>query len=188
MFELKSVSFAYGNEEILNNFSLKVNNGECVCLFGPSGSGKTTVLRLVAGLIQQDGGTIDVKGEVAVVFQEDRLVPWLTLLDNLKLTTKEENQGKIEALLLEVGLIDSIHQKPSELSGGMKRRVAIVRAILSGGDILLLDEPFNGLDRENKIIVSNIIKREFLDKNKSILLISHVEEDAKLLGAKIIEM
>ena len=185
MLELKNVSFSYDKEPVLTNFNLKVQEGKAVCLNGPSGCGKSTVLKLLAGLIKADSGTVIAPNSVSVVFQEDRLLPWFDLEKNLLLTVGKEKQAEIRALLWEVGLGDKLHSKIEDLSGGMKRRASICRAIAFSGDALLLDEPFNGIDKENKQIIANIIKREFIDKGKPVLMSSHITDDAELLDAEI---
>ena len=188
MIELKNVTFSYGEQQILNNFNLSVNGGECVQLYGISGSGKTTVARLVLGLETLTSGNIIVPQKISTVFQEDRLLENLDVQKNIRIVLQKEQFTFADNLLKAFGLYDVRKKRVSELSGGMKRRVALVRAIAYGGDALILDEPFNGLDTENKIIAANIIKREFIDKDKSILLITHINEDAELLNAKIISI
>ena len=177
MIELKNVSFSYDENQILNNFNLTVNGGECVQLYGISGSGKTTVSRLILGLEKANSGNIVVPQKISTVFQEDRLLENIDLQKNIRLVLSKE-----------FGLYDVRKKKISTLSGGMKRRVALVRAIAYSGDALILDEPFNGLDKDNKQIAANIIKREFINKNKPVLLITHIKEDAELLDAKIISI
>ncbi len=188
MIELKNVSFSYGEQQVLNNFNLTVNSGECVQLYGISGSGKTTVSRLILGLENADSGNIIVPQKISVVFQEDRLLENIDVQKNIRLVLQKKQYSFADSLLKEFGLNDVRKKKISTLSGGMKRRVALVRAIAYGGDALILDEPFNGLDANNKNIAANIIKREFIDKNKPVLLITHVKEDAELLNAKAVNI
>lgn len=188
MIELKNVSFSYGQLQILNNFNLSVKDGECVQLYGISGSGKTTVLRLILGLEKADSGNIIAPKKISVVFQEDRLLENVDIQKNIRMVLSKEHYAFADTLLKEFGIYEVRKKRVSALSGGMKRRVALVRAIAYSGDALILDEPFNGLDIENKIIATNIIKREFLDKNKPVLLITHISEDAELLNAKIVNM
>ena len=186
MIEIKNVSFAYGEKKVLSDFSLTVNDGESVCLSGSSGCGKTTVLRLVAGLETPDSGEIVSSENISYVFQEDRLVPNLSIIKNIMLCLPKEKKEFALALLKEAGLEGVKDKKPSELSGGMKRRAAIVRAAAFGGDVLLLDEPFNGLDSDTKTKIAKMIRREF--KGKTVLMVSHIKEDANLLYSKTIEM
>ncbi len=188
MIEFKNVSFSYGDLQVLKDFNLTVNGGECVQLYGVSGSGKTTVSRLISGLDTADSGNIIVPQKISIVFQEDRLLENLDIQKNVRLVLSKEQYPIADSLLKEFGLYAVRKKRISELSGGMKRRVAIIRAVAFGGDALILDEPFNGLDTENKIIAANIIKREFLQKNKPVLLITHIKEDAELLDARIIEL
>lgn len=186
MIELKNIFFSYGKKEILNNLSITVKNGECLCLTGKSGCGKTTVLRLIAGLEKEKSGFIKADGKVSCVFQEDRLVPTMSLLKNITLCLPKHSKETAIRLLKEAGLETCENMLPQELSGGMKRRAAIVRAVAYGGDLLLLDEPFNGLDSETKRIMAKMIKREFA--KKPILMVSHIEEDAEIMSARQVEM
>lgn len=188
MIELKNVSFSYGELQLLKDFNLSVKGGECVQLYGISGSGKTTVSRLILGLEKADSGNINVPQKISAVFQEDRLLENVDVQKNIRLPLIKEQYVFADNLLKEFGLYDVRKKRVSMLSGGMKRRVALVRAIAYSGDALILDEPFNGLDNDNKIIAANIIKREFLNKDKSVLLITHINDDAELLNAKIINI
>lgn len=188
MINIKNLTFSYDESEILNNFNLTVNNGECVQLFGISGSGKTTVMRLILGLEKPQDGEIAAPENISVVFQEDRLLENVDVQSNIRLVISKDQYSFADTLLREFGLYDFRKKRVSELSGGMKRRVALIRAIAYNGDALILDEPFNGLDYDNKIIAAKIIKKEFIQKNKPVLLITHVSEDADLLGAKTINL
>ncbi len=188
MLMLDNVSFSYGDKTVLENFSLTVDKGECVCLSGPSGCGKTTVTRIVMGLEKPKSGTVVAPRKVSCVFQEDRLLSHLSLQKNIRLVLKESQYEYADRLLELFGLGDSLCKSVNELSGGMKRRAAIVRALAYGGDLLILDEAFNGIDEENKSIISQTIKEDFLDKGKSVLMITHVLDDAELLSARIIDM
>ena len=180
MIKFKNVSFSYGKTPVLKDFNLSVLPGEIVCLFGASGCGKTTVLKLIAGLLTANRGEVSVNGKVSIVFQENRLIPNLTAKENILAVT--DTYDSLKAL----GLDAYCDTKPEDLSGGMARRVAIARAINYGGDILLLDEPFNGLDQENKKLAASLIKEKF--KGKTIVMVSHLKEDIELLDAKIIKL
>ncbi|MCQ2440420.1 MAG: ATP-binding cassette domain-containing protein [Clostridia bacterium] len=184
MTELKNINFSYDEKQIINDFSLKVNANECVCLYGESGCGKTTVLKIIAGLLKPQSGSITNLKNVSYVFQEDRLIPHLSVLQNVTLFLPKDRKAVAKELIGEAGLIEFINKKPDELSGGMKRRLSIVRAVAFGGDALLLDEPFNGLDTDNKVLMANIINREFTEKGKPIIMVSHVDEDIEILNAK----
>jgi ABC-type nitrate/sulfonate/bicarbonate transport system ATPase subunit len=186
MLKLENVSFSYQDKKVLDNFSLEIKDGECICLKGDSGCGKTTVARLLLGLEKAQEGIVTAPKKISCVFQEDRLLDHLTVLKNIFLVIPKKREKLVLELATELGLQDSLKLKISELSGGMKRRVAIIKAIAFSGDALILDEAFNGLDLENKIKIANIIKREFTAKSKPVLMITHVQEDAELLDAKII--
>lgn len=184
MTELRNVGFSYGGRPILTNFNLSVPDGKCICLSGPSGCGKTTVLKLILGLLTPDKGEVSVAERPSVVFQEDRLLNGFSLKKNILLPLPKERHDYALQLLKEAGLGDELNKKVSNLSGGMKRRAAIVRAVAFGGDMLILDEPFNGIDSDNKVKMAKMIKREFLNKGKSVLMVSHIESDAELLNAE----
>ncbi len=188
MIELKNVSFSYGEEQVLRDFSLSVEGGSCVCLFGPSGCGKTTVLRLMMGLGQPDEGSVSAPKRLSCVFQEDRLLSHLNVLDNVTLPLAKERYAFAEEVLEKVGLGEYKRARIASLSGGMRRRVALARAIAFGGDALLLDEPFNGVDIENKKLLAQLIQSEFTAKGKPVVLVSHILQDAQLLNAEIIKM
>ena len=186
MIKLENVSFSYGELQVLKDFNLTVNDGECIQLYGVSGSGKTTVSRLILRLETADKGNVITPQKISAVFQEDRLLENLDIQKNIRMALTQEQYPLAVKLLKEFGLYDVRKKRVSQLSGGMKRRVALARAIAFGGDALILDEPFNGLDSHNKKIAADIIRRDFLEKKKPVLLITHVKEDAKLLGARIV--
>ncbi len=186
MMNIRNLSFSYDERPILEDFSLTVAENECVCIKAVSGKGKTTLLRLILGLETDFSGEIEVPKNISAVFQEDRLIEHLSLKRNILLA--KDDAEKCDEMLKKVGLYDVRHKKVSQLSGGMKRRVAILRALQFGGDLLLLDEPFNGIDYENKKILAEIIKSEFMVSGKAVLLVTHITEDAELLGARIVEM
>lgn len=186
MISLKNVGFSYGEHPILTDFDLTVQDGQCVCLSGPSGCGKTTVLKLILGLLTPASGTISGTDRPSVVFQEDRLLRGFSLKKNILLPLPKERHIKAAELLKEAGLSEASDKKINTLSGGMKRRAAIVRAVAFQGDSLILDEPFNGIDSENKRIMAGVIKREFLEQGKPVLLISHIPADAELLNAETV--
>ena len=177
MISIKNVSKSFGGHVVLSKFSAEIPLCGVTVLRGASGAGKTTLFRLLLGLEQPETGTIaGMSGrKPAVVFQEDRLLPWATALENAALGSDE---ARATTALTQLGLGESMHLLPRELSGGMKRRVAIARALAYQGDILFLDEPFTGLDEENKRIAANTM----LAANIPILVITHDDAEAELFG------
>ncbi len=185
--ELEHVFFSYGEKAVLRDVSFVVEDGETVALEGPSGVGKTTVLRLIAGLLTPArGGVRGGEGGAAVVFQEDRLIPHLTAEENLRLVNDALTHGQAEALLAAVGLEGEAKRLPGELSGGMRRRVAIARAAASGRAPVLLDEPFQGLDGETKRRVTDFVRS--FTRSRTTVLVTHDASDADALGARIIRL
>ena len=185
--ELEHVFFSYGEKAVLRDVSFMVEDGETVALEGPSGAGKTTVLRLIAGLLTPArGGVRGGEGGAAVVFQEDRLIPHLTAEENLRLVNDALTHGQAEALLAAVGLEGEAKRLPGELSGGMRRRVAIARATASGRAPVLLDEPFQGLDGETKRRVTDFVRS--FTRSRTTVLVTHDASDADALGARIIRL
>ncbi len=195
MIHFKNVSFSYKDNkkkekmmtQVFDNLSLEIPDNGITAVVAPSGVGKTTLLKLIAGLLSPDSGKIKTTaGEgmrVADVFQEQRLLPWYSAFENVKVVTKRPD-GEIKDFLSKLGITDDLQKKrPSELSGGQRQRVCLSRALLFDSDILLLDEPFTGLDDKNREIVQQEIK-EYARK-KPVVLVSHVEEDLEIADKKI---
>lgn len=186
MIKLQNISFAYGEKQIIKDFSLNIEKGDKICLFGQSGCGKTTLLRLILGLEKLNEGKISIEDGLkpSIVFQENRMLPFKSVIENIILfgATKETALQNLKAL----GIKETANLKPNELSGGMERRAAIARALSQDFDYLLLDEPFTGLDETNlEICAKHILE---VAKDKPIILITHSQEEAELLNAKIIKM
>ena len=162
MLKVSNLSFSFDDKEkLLSEFSLTAQNGERICVMGASGEGKTTLLKLIAGLLSPKSGKIEAEGKIGMVFQSDVLFPWQTALENVKSVCDEETAKR---WLCAFGLEEALDKKPAQLSGGMCRRVAIARAVAFEPDILLLDEPFKGLDEERKESIMTLIKEHFSDR------------------------
>ncbi len=182
---MKNVTFAYGTTRICEKLGWSLPESGVVCLWGPSGCGKTTLLRLLAGLEKPQSGVIEPSGyTVSMVFQEDRLLPWLTVRQNAALACNDT--VRVDTLLDAVGLADYADSTPDAISGGQQRRVALVRALAADSDLLLLDEPFTGLDEETKALILPLI-RESATK-KPVVLVTHIAAEAEALGAAMIPL
>ena len=173
---------SFDGKMVLDHVSLTLESGGTACLMAPSGRGKTTLLRCIAGLEAPDSGQItDLSERIAYVFQEDRLCDGFSAVDNIRLVTgKALGEGEIRRHLEELGLAGSLDQPVRELSGGMRRRVVISRAVCFGADLLLLDEPFKGLDDEARQQTADYILRH--RGAAAILCVTHDREDAAALG------
>lgn len=173
---------SFDGKVVLDHVSLTLESGGTACLMAPSGRGKTTLLRCIAGLEAPDSGQItDLPERIAYVFQEDRLCDGFSAVDNIRLVTgKALGEGEIRRHLEELGLAGSLDQPVRELSGGMRRRVVISRAVCFGADLLLLDEPFKGLDDEARQQTADYILRH--RGAAAILCVTHDREDATALG------
>lgn len=173
---------SFDGKVVLDHVSLTLESGGTACLMAPSGRGKTTLLRCIAGLETPDSGQItDLPERIAYVFQEDRLCDGFSAVDNIRLVTgKALGEGEIRRHLEELGLAGSLDQPVRELSGGMRRRVVISRAVCFGADLLLLDEPFKGLDDEARQQTTDYILRH--RGAAAILCVTHDREDAAALG------
>ncbi len=185
MITLEHITVRFGEKAVLDDFSLDIPKTGVLCLSGPSGCGKTTLLRVLCGLQKPDSGHLDGVGTCAVVFQEDRLLPWLTAEKNLTVSTGI-TAGDAEKWLRSMGLERETNSLPSVLSGGMRRRVAIARALAAKSDVLLLDEPFQGLDEESKERIYPMIQT--VAEQKPVVLVTHHEEEASALGAKMLRL
>lgn len=186
MITFSNVYKSFGSDAVLEDFNLSVQKGGRVCLMGRSGCGKTTALRLLIGLDRADSGSIITEGRISVVFQEDRLAEDFSAVSNVRMVMSGRQEQKAVGLLSELGLSDDMQKPVRDFSGGMKRRTAIARALAAEHDILLLDEPFTGLDTKTRERVAECINRH--TAGKTLVLVSHDSEDAALLGATVVSM
>ena len=183
MLTIKGVSKFYGDIKILEALEMNIMPREIVSIIGPSGIGKTTLLRLIAGLTEPDEGTIERNShKMGYVFQEDRLLPWLTVSENIRLVNPELSQPDLESLLNLARLKGSANQMPETLSGGMRQRAALVRAFAYEPDVVLMDEPFKSIDPYLKNqLIEDVLKIWQLNP-KCIILITHDIDEALLLS------
>lgn len=188
MISLRNISIKFDEQYIIKDFSMDIGPAERVCLFAPSGRGKTTLLRVLCGLQELNSGSVHGLQDkrIAVLFQENRLLPQLSALDNLKLVLPAQRHHEAMDWLEKLGLSDSAHKTPLQLSGGMNRRLAIARTLAFGGDLYLLDEPFQGLDEATLQHCLQVVYEA--TKGKQLLLITHRQEEAEALCDRIISL
>lgn len=206
--QVSGLSKSYGENQVLNNLDLTINQGEFVTILGPSGCGKTTLLKMINKLISYDSGDIRVKGKpldtwstielrrsIGYVIQQIGLFPHMTIEDNvgyvlsLKGVKRAQRRDRVEELIQMVGLeVGMLSRYPSELSGGQKQRVGVARALATNPEIILMDEPFGAVDE----IARTALQDEFLklhkQLNKTILFVTHDIQEALKLGSKIVLM
>ncbi len=163
---------------VLQDINLNFDKG-VYCIYAPSGRGKTTLLNAIAGLVKYKGNIIT-KGKISYIFQEDRLLNWLTAKQNIMLVEPDKNSAL--KYIDYLGINEFENKLVQELSGGMKRRCALVRGLAFEADIYLLDEPFRALDEDNAEKVRNIIKQ--MADDKLFIIVTHNDDDYKLLNAK----
>lgn len=178
------ISKSYGEQTVFDNFSLDIEEGKILCILGESGGGKTTILNTLAGLIDFDGVKENVPEKVGYIFQESRLLPNLTLEQNLQYVG-----GMVESIddiLRKTELFNMRKKRPKELSGGEKQRVSIARAFLSDAPLLLLDEPFSSLDTALKIRLSRVFAELWTEKRPTVVFVTHDIEEACMLGHRIL--
>jgi len=180
-----AVSKRYGESTVLDRISHSFEPMSRTCIMGASGQGKTTLLRLVAGLESSDGGKVEkTNGKVSMVFQEDRLCENVNAIKNAMLGAKDVTKEKATRMLCALGLDGHLTKPVRSLSGGMRRRVSIARALLSDAKLILLDEAFKGLDEETKGDVIRVVNRK--TKKKTVIAVTHEKADAELLDARIL--
>lgn len=183
----ENISFAYpGQEPVLKNFSLSMEPGERIVIMAPSGSGKSTLFSLLAGLLHPIKGTVNLC-RTSMVFQEDRLPPSLSALQQLQLVAPHTSNAILYGLLEELGLAGWENACPAQLSGGMRRRIALARAAAFQSSLWLLDEPFTGLDANSIEIAASFILRH-IPPDAMLLAALHKPEEAALLKARILSL
>lgn len=199
---VKDVSYSFTNEnkeknQVLKNLDLTVFQGEFVSIIGKSGSGKSTILRLITGLLTPEKGTITVNGksivlgDVGYMPQQDFLLPWRTIIENIMIAGEVQKGLKItkadaRSWLKRVGLLEYENALPNQLSGGMRQRAAFARTLLTGKDLLLLDEPFGALDALTKKEMQTWLLSIWQELDQTILFITHDLEEAVYMSDRII--
>ncbi len=203
MLEFKEVSFTYAGESTptVDRLSFTINKGEFVCLIGPSGCGKSTIFRIVNKLLKPEAGEILVDGQdiknhknyCGYMPQHDLLFPWRSVADNVRLPleikgslSKSEMDDKVSEVLKTVGLTGWGEKAPSELSGGMRQRAAFARTLLTGCELLLLDEPFSALDYLTRLSLREWLLAQWEKEKKTVLFITHDVEEAVFLSSRVL--
>ena len=187
MLELINICKNFGENKVLENVSMAINEG-ITCIMGPSGRGKTTLAYIIAGLVKADSGEVKGLKKISLMFQEDRLLEWETAVSNVLFVTKSarDNIERAKELLTQAGLAESLYKKASELSGGMKRRVCLCRALIAEYDLLILDEPFKGLDSGIKPSIMTMLKEH--TAGKTVICITHDPVEAEFLGGELVTL
>lgn len=182
---IKNLSKSFDGNNVLNCVNAVIKHGQTTCIMGQSGIGKTTLLNIMLGFEKTDSGEIlNIPAKKSAVFQENRLCEEFSAVTNIRIVNDKLTDDVIIEHLQAVGLGDCAQQKVNTLSGGMKRRVALVRSILAEKDILFLDEPFKGLDEDTRGKVTKYLADN--TKGLTVVMITHQIEDAQSLGADII--
>lgn len=188
---IENISKSFDGDKIIDNISIDVREGELVSILGPSGCGKSTIFNIIAGLLKQDSGTVNVNGKLSYMYQKDLLLPYKTIIDNVSLPLvlrkekKSQAREEVRQYFKVFGLEGYEDKYPKELSGGMRQRANFMRTYVNSNDIMLLDEPFGALDS----ITKSSMQKWLLDIRKkvmsTILLITHDIEEAILLSDRI---
>lgn len=204
LLELKNVHKSYGSTPVLSDINLSINEGEFVAIVGYSGAGKTTLISMLAGLIKPDSGSITLAGEPiagpspdrAVVFQNYSLLPWLSVFENILLAvdqvfpkwSRQQRIDHVNKYIAMVNLTPAREKKPSELSGGMRQRVSVARALAMDPRILLMDEPLSALDALTRATLQDEVERIWSRDRKTVLLITNDVDEGILLADRIIPL
>jgi ABC-type nitrate/sulfonate/bicarbonate transport system ATPase subunit len=184
-------SRSFGSVEVLRELSLNIERGEFVAVVGPSGCGKTTLLHLLSGFDQPTSGIIKRDGQVRMVYQQDGLFPWLTVAENIALGLRHlredvERKRQADELLRLIRLEGFENHYPHQLSGGMRQRVELARALAGESDILLLDEPFSALDYLTRLRLRQELARLLDERPRTVVLVTHDIEEAAQLADRIL--
>ncbi len=179
---------------MVSTLDLKIKNGEFISFLGPSGCGKSTLLRLIAGLEIPDSGAIRFtqKARVSYVFQEPELLPWRNVVENVRLPlelgfeasrlSRDESTSLVASVIKRVGLVDANSRMPHELSGGMKMRVSLARALVTKPEVLLLDEPFGALDEVTRFALQEDLRRLWRESGMTVIFVTHSMSEAAFLA------
>ena len=186
MLKLSHINKSFEDLKVLSDLSLEVKDREIVALIGPSGCGKSTLLHIISGLRQQDSGSVEGSDvRLSYMFQSARLLPWRTVWDNIRLVREEAPSEEIQKLIDAVGLKGFEKYYPAQLSGGMARRCALARCFHYGGELLLMDEPFQGLDYGMRMEMLSMLISIWNREKQSILFVTHEIDEALTVANRI---
>ena len=189
--QLARVSRRFGAVEVLQEISLGINRGEFVAVVGPSGCGKTTLLNLLSGYEQPSSGSVERRGQVRMVYQVDGLYPWMTVAENISLgvrhlSSAEERRIQIDDMIGLIELKGFENHYPHQLSGGMRQRVELARALAGNSDILLMDEPFSSLDYLTRLRMRQELAHLLHERPRTVVLVTHDIEEAAQLADRVV--
>lgn len=195
--QLNNIKFSYGDDVIFDAITLEIKKGELISIVGPSGSGKTTMLRLIGGVLSPSEGEVIVdgrcvngkRGHVQYMPQRPSLFPWLTVKKNILLGAKlksRPHEEMVKPMLEKAGLFHVADYYPHQLSGGMQQRVSFMRALLTPGDLMLLDEPFSSLDAFTREDMQNWLLDQWQETNKALIFVTHDLDEAIYLSDKVV--
>jgi NitT/TauT family transport system ATP-binding protein len=192
---VKNISKSYGELEVLRSISIDFQSGEVTCILGPSGCGKTTLLNIITGAEEHDSGEITgfENETISFIFQEERLIEWKTVWENLKFVLKDKMPGNeinatITKYLKAVDLLEYKDFYPNKLSGGMRQRVSIVRAFIFPSRVMIMDEPFKSLDKETKQGIMECFLSLMKQEKRTTIMVTHDVEEAIYLSDNIITL
>jgi sulfonate transport system ATP-binding protein len=184
---IEGLSKSFGNRVVFENFSLRIARGEIVAILGPSGCGKSTLLRCIAGLETTDAGVISAAGEVGMIFQEPRLLPWKNVRDNVAFAARNDvERARVDETIELVGLTNAKGRLPKFLSGGMAQRAALARSLVRRPEILLLDEPLGALDALLRLELGRAVADILAQAKTTSILVTHDVDEAIALADRVI--
>jgi len=170
---------SFSGSPVINGISFTLRRGECLGIVGPNGAGKSTLLRIIAGIIERDSGRVEVRGRIGYTPQENMLLPWFSLRENILLAAKlsgmddGESRSRLESLASLLGIEEHLGKRIREVSGGTARKAALARSLITSPDVLLLDEPYTGLDVSSIRSLHGALKRLREERRMGMLIVSH---------------
>jgi NitT/TauT family transport system ATP-binding protein len=188
---LSGVSHSYGASAVFEDLSIEIERGEFVAIVGPSGCGKTTLLNLLSGFLKPTSGVIRREGSARMVYQSDGLFPWLNVAENIALGLRNikgerERAAQLKDLLSLIRLDGFAEHYPHQLSGGMRQRVELARALAGQADVLLMDEPFSSLDYQTRLRMRRMLVRVLTERPRTVVFVTHDIEEAAQLADRIL--